>query len=47
MERSADTTRSMEIKANAVKRFTITVLKLFRICCSKKHKKPPDDTKSA
>ena len=36
---SQSTTRSMENKANRAKRFVIWVLKLFKICSAKKHKK--------
>ena len=36
---SQTTTQSMENKGNAAKRFVIWVLKLFRICRRKKHKK--------
>ena len=37
MDEKSSTTRSMEYKANVVKRFVITLLKLFRFCGKKKH----------
>ena len=47
MNSKSETTRSMEIRANAVKRFVISLMKMFRICRGKKHKNaenPPEKT---
>ena len=38
MDSKSDTTRSMERKANTIKRLVIALLKVFRICRGKKHK---------
>ena len=38
MDNKSDTTRSMERKANTIKRLVIALLKVFRICRGKKHK---------
>ena len=38
MDSKSDTTRSMERKANNIKRLVINLLKLFRFCGKKKHK---------
>ena len=38
METKTNTTRSMELKGNAMKRLVINILKVFRICRGKKHK---------
>ena len=37
MDSKSDTTRSMERKANNIKRLVINLLKLFRFCGKKKH----------
>ena len=42
MDERTPTTRSMERRANHVKRFVINIMKLFRLCGKKKHKKTDD-----
>ncbi len=47
MNSKSETTRSMEVRANTIKRFAITLMKLFRICRKKKHssaENPPEKT---
>ena len=47
MEKKNDTTRSMEMKGNTIKRLVINFLKLFRMCRGKKHKTASKNTTSA
>ena len=47
MDTKNDTTRSMEIRANKLKRLAINLMKIFRICCQKKHPPAPGDVKKA
>ena len=47
MDSKSDTTRSMERKANTIKRLVITLLKVFRICRGKKHKSAENEPANA
>ena len=47
MDYKSDTTRSMERKANTIKRLVINLLKLFRFCGKKKHESAQNSPEKA